>query len=137
MRLEVEGRQLIDEVTASQLQSALRCLRSYGPSSYASLTRVNGDYVQVAGGGVGCMIERREASTGRHFRAFRDRQHPVFSDGTILSFGGGKIPLQSDEWFNITDVQDVFFTFLNGLEFPEAIKWRDMSALLGSSKEFR
>lgn len=135
MRLEVEGRAPIDEVTASHLQSALRDLRSYGPSSYASLTRVDGDYVQVAGGGVGCMIERREASNGRHFRAFRDRQHPVFSDGTILSFGGGEIPLQSDEWFNITDVQDLFLTFLHGLEFPDGIKWRDMSALLGSGKD--
>lgn len=135
MRLEVEGRTPVDEVAASHLQSALKSLRSYGPASYASLTREDGDYVQVAGGGVGCMIERREASTGRHFRAFRDRQHPVFSDGTILSFGGGKIPLQSDEWFNIADVQDVFLTFLTGLEFPEAIKWRDMSALLRSSTD--
>jgi len=37
MRVEVEGRPPIDELTAPQLQSALRNLRSYGPSSFASL----------------------------------------------------------------------------------------------------
>lgn len=133
MRLEVENRDALDGASEAAIKIALRSLRSYGSSSYASLTRSDGDYVQVAGGGVSCMIERRDAATGRHFRAHKDRNHPVFADGTILSFGGGEIPLKADEWFNITDVNDVFFAFASGTEFPAFVRWRDMTALLTPS----
>jgi hypothetical protein len=133
LRLEVEGRAPVDDVSEAAITTALRGLRSYGPASYASLTRSDGDYVQVAGGGVSCMMERREAATGRQFRAYKDRKHPVFVDGTILSFRGGEIPLMSDEWFNIADVKEAFLAFLSGAEFPPSVRWRDISTLLSPS----
>jgi len=130
MRLEVEGRVAIDDASEAEIKKALRRLRSYGPSSYASLTRSNGDYVQVAGGGVSCMMERREAATNRHFRAYKDRNHPVFADGTILSFAGGQIPLKADEWFDISEITEAFLAFRNGSEFQSFVSWRDISTLL-------
>jgi hypothetical protein len=133
LKLEVEGRTPVTDPPEATIKAILRSLRSYGPSSYATLTRSDGDYVQVAGGGVSCMLERCEAATARHFRAYSDRTHPVFADGTIFSFGGGEIPLKADEWFNITDVEEIFLAFLTGVEFPTFVKWRDISALLSLS----
>jgi hypothetical protein len=129
MRLEVEGKLPIDEATEGQVRSAVLALRSYGPSSFASLTDDNGSYLQIAGGGVTCMLERRDASAKRHYRAYHDVDRPIHPDGTLLVFGGGEIPLKADEWFTAPIVSDAFVSFLNGDELPGTIKWRDVTDL--------
>lgn len=130
MRLEVEGQPPIEKVGEAKLRAILSKLRSYGPASFASLTDEAGNYLQVAGGGVTCMIERREASTQRHFRAFQDKKSEAFADGTLLVFGGGKIKMHADEWFTSKDVQAVFVSFLRGEPLPEHVHWRDISEVV-------
>ncbi|WP_080406299.1 hypothetical protein [Burkholderia ubonensis] len=124
MRLEVEGKPLIEDARESQVSRAIKALKSYGPSSYASLTDKDGNYVQVAGGGVSCMIERYEIGKGLRFRAFHDKPSPVRPDGTILSFRAGNISMRSDEWFMADQVADVFISFLKGEAFPDYVHWR-------------
>ena len=114
MRLEAEGQSPIDNVTESTVRSVVAKLHSYGPSSFASLTDEVGNYLQVAGGGVTCMIERRDASNKRHYRAFQDKRSAAFADGTALVFSGGELKLTSNEWFTSLDVEDVFLAFLRG-----------------------
>jgi|ERR1700744_2778510 len=130
MRLEVEKQTPIDKVTEKQLLSAIAGLRSYGPSSFASLTDEHGNYLQVAGGGVTCMLERRDAVSGRHFRGYKDERSKVFPDGTALVFGGGEIHLAADEWFSSKEISEVFTAFLHGANWPSSVNWRDMTALL-------
>lgn len=127
MRLEVEKKQPIENVTDTKVTRAILALRSYGPSSFASLSDDKGNFLQVAGGGVTCMLERRDASSKRHYRAYNEERSKVFPDGTLLVFGGGKLPLQADEWFNAQVVVEVFLAFLNGRELPESIRWRDVT----------
>lgn len=57
--------------------------------------------------------------------------HSVFSDGTILSFSGSRIALLADEWFSITEVEDIFFRYLLAIEEPDYIRWREISDKLG------
>jgi hypothetical protein len=64
--------------------------------------------VQVAGGGVSCMVEHFEIDGERRRRAFHDKPSPVRPDGTILVFGAGNIPMQSDEWFMSDQVVEIF-----------------------------
>jgi len=128
MLLEVEKAPSIENVTEAQMRSAIMTLRSYGPSSFASLTDAQGNYLQVAGGGVTCMLERRDIASGHHFRAYKDEKSKVFPDGTSLVFGGGEIRLASDEWFTAQEVAEVFSTFLHGGELPASVKWRDVTA---------
>jgi hypothetical protein len=127
MRLEVEGRVPINDVSEAEVRSVVAKLRSYGPSSFASLTDESGNYLQVAGGGVTCMIERRDVSKGRHYRAFQDKKSAVFADGTALVFSGGEVKLASNEWFVSQDVEDTFLAFLRGEPLPPRIKWRDIT----------
>lgn len=129
MRLEVEGRPPIDNATEAQVRSALSMLRSYGPSSFASITNEAGNYLQVAGGGVTCMLEMRDSSARRHYRAYQDVSRPIHPDGTLLVFGGGEIPLKADEWLAAPVVADAFVSFLKGEELPGSIKWRDVTDL--------
>ncbi|MCA8095969.1 hypothetical protein [Burkholderia contaminans] len=125
MKLEVEGKAPVEEVREPQIVRAIRALKSYGPSSYASLTDSNGNYIQVAGGGVSCMIEYYEAKGTKRSRAFHDKPNPTRPDGTILAFRAGNIPMRSDEWFTADQVIAVFVSFLNAEQFPDFIHWRD------------
>ncbi len=127
MRLEAEGSAPINQPTEKQVRSLILKLRSYGPRSFASLTDEFGNYVQVAGGGVTCLLERRDATDGRHFRAFHDRPSSVFPDGTTLVFSGGQINLAADEWFTAAVVADAFCSFLKAAPLPAAIGWRDVT----------
>lgn len=63
MRLECEGKAPIDDVSSEKVCRAVKALKSFGPSSFASLTDERGDYLQVAGGGVTCMLERYYADS--------------------------------------------------------------------------
>lgn len=125
MELEVEGKPATQGPNKLHITRSIKSLRSYGPSSFASLTASDGSYVQVAGGGVSCMIERYDAGKGRRFRAFHDKPSPVRPDGTILSFCAGNISMRSDEWFMASQVIEVFVAFMNGENFPEYLHWRD------------
>lgn len=127
MRLEVEGKAPRESPTPAQVRSAILALRTYGPASVASLTSEGGSYLQVAGGGVGCLLERRDASSGRHFRAYHDAPSKVFPDGTLLVFSGGKMPLKADEWFSARVVVETFLAFLAGSPLPESIRWREVT----------
>jgi len=127
MRLEVEKNPPVENVSDAQVRTAIMALRSYGPSSFASLTDAQGSYLQVAGGGITCMLEHRDAATGRHYRGYHDTPSKVYPDGTILVFGGGEMKLMADEWFTASMVADVFLAFLNGHEFPASVRWRDVS----------
>lgn len=125
MKFEAEGKPEIHEPRESQVTRAIKSLKSYGPSSYASLTDARGNYVQVAGGGVTCMIERYDAADRKRFRGFHEKPSAVRPDGTILSFRAGNIPMRSDEWFMSNQVAEVFLAFLNSEEFPAGVHWRD------------
>jgi hypothetical protein len=127
MRLEAEGRSPINGVTEEQIRTILLALRSYGPSSFASLMDEAGNYVQIAGGGVTCSLERRDATSGKQFRAYQDARSKVFADGTKLVFGGGTIALCADEWLTASDAVDVFLAFLRREPLPLKFKWRDIS----------
>lgn len=129
MRLEVESRPPIDNATEAQVRTAVLGLRSYGPSSFASMTDEAGNYLQVAGGGVTCMLEMRDAAARRHYRAYQDVDRPIHPDGTLLVFGGGEIPLKADEWFAAPMVADAFVSFLKGEELTSSIRWRDVTSL--------
>jgi hypothetical protein len=124
MLLSCEGKPSIQNPTPSQVRKTLSLLRSYGPSSYASLTDDDGSYLQVAGGGVTCLLELYRVGTGKRLRAFGDVPNKAFPDGTLLVFRAGEIPMMADEWFMADQVADVFCCFLDGREFPASVHWR-------------
>jgi len=124
MKFEVEGKAAVVDPKIGQLSRALKALKSYGPSSYASLTDDHGRYVQVAGGGITCMVEKYDPQSGERLRAFHDKPNPVYPDGTILSFRAGNLSMKSDEWFRADQVVEIFSAFLSGSEFPAYVSWR-------------
>ena len=118
MKFDPQGRADVPAPTPALIRRSIKSLRSYGSSSFASLTDDAGNYVQVAGGGVSCMVEHFEINGGRRRRAFHDRPSPVRPDGTVLVFGAGEIPMRSDEWFISDQVAEIFLAFLKGSPFP-------------------
>ena len=129
MRLDVEGKASVSNPTPAQIARAIRSLKSYGRSSYASLTNESGDYVQVAGGGVSCMVELFDASAEVRSRAFHDKPNAARPDGTILVFGAGNLPMRSDEWFMANQVVEIFLAFHSNAPFPDYVRWRPAPTL--------
>ena len=131
MRLESENRPAIEHATDRQVRSTIKALRSYGPSSFASLTAADGSYLQVAGGGITCTLEWRDQGTARHYRAHDKEPSRIHPDGTILAFGRGQeVRLQSDEWLAADTVADAFCSFLVGKALPENLGWREITEML-------
>ena len=57
MLLEVENKPSRNVDDFQVVEKELRTLKSYGPSSFAILTNADGDFIQVAGGRVTCVVE--------------------------------------------------------------------------------
>ena len=124
IKFEVENKPPIVEPSEKQVRQTIARLRSFGPSSFAVLGDDEGNYVQVAGGGITCMLERRD-STGGHYRGYKESTNLNYPDGTRLVFGAGDVIMQSDEWFLETEVAEVFCAFLSGQTLPDFAKWRE------------
>jgi hypothetical protein len=130
MILHIEKKASVTAPNEKKVRSVIKSLRSYGLSSFATLVDDDGSYVQVAGGGVTCMLEWRDIQTGRHCRAYHDTQSKVFHNGTLLVFGGGRIPMNSNEWFMADKATEVFLAFLNSRKFPDDVRWRDITSVI-------
>lgn len=124
MHLEGQNFAGLSAPTDAQIRKRVLALRSAGRHSYASLTSEDGSYVQVAGGGATCMVERFNAATGKRERAFHDKPNPTFPGGTLLVFGAGKLTLMSDEWFVADAVVEIFLRFNEIREYPDTVHWR-------------
>lgn len=129
MLLEVENKKPEQVQDFPKIEEALRGLKSYGPQSYASLTKPDGSYLQVAGGGVTCIVEMRDKPSDRHWRAHLDAAKVPFKEQQTLMFGGGHMAMEPDEILFIEDVVTIFKAFFESKSFPRDIKWRDMSRI--------
>ena len=135
MLLEIENRPAVLEPSSKQMVRLLKGLRSYGPSSFATLSSHEMGFIQVAGGGVGCVLERRLHAKESLERAYLMRPVAVFPDGTRLQCNAGSIEMRSDEWFTIDQVVEVFCAFRAGEPLPAWVFWRDLSGRLFPSSK--
>lgn len=100
---------------------------SFVKSSFAHLTSVDGDYLQVAGGPGLFLIEYRD-SGGHHHRAMQELPKVPFPNGTILQFSSGNVAMDANEWFVRDQVVQVLASFAAGNPWPEFIQWRALDA---------
>lgn len=132
MLLEVEGRRPEQIREFARAEEILRELRDSGPHSFASLTRQDASYVQAAGGRETCLLEKRDASDGTHWRAYMPNSTPYPGAPQVLKFGGGQIELEADEVFSIEQVVSVWRSFFESRPFPAEVHWRDMTDMFRS-----
>jgi len=130
MRFEVENKPPIEGPSARRVRAGILSLRNHGRHSFATLADDRGNYLLVAGGGVTCMLERRDVDAGRMLRAFVDRPAKTVPDGTILAFGAGQLRLLADEWLTAPQVAEAFDAFLLGKPWPVQLHWRDQGDVL-------
>jgi hypothetical protein len=105
--------------SATRLQKELGLVKS----SFASLTREDGSYVQVAGGPGLFLLECNDAA-GR-CRAFQANPVAPHSDGTTLECSAGSIPMKQADWFLRHQVAEIFFAFSTGSPWPAYVQWRE------------
>ncbi len=132
MLLEIEKKKPVQVGDFAKVEKALRGLKSYGPHSYAILTAQDGSYLQIAGGRVSCVLEKRHQNDGKHYRAHLGEAKVPFKGTQTLMFGGGHMQMEPDEVLFIDDVICVFKAFFDGEYLPSYIGWRDMTDVLKS-----
>lgn len=130
MIFEREGNKPVQAPTPARLQREISRLRTTGPSSFAVLQRDDGTYLQMAGSPGGLVLEKREAPSGQHFRAYQDQPVVPFEDGTELVFAASRIRLRAVEWFTLQQVVDIAVAFAAQRAEPEFVRWRDITDLL-------
>ncbi|ATY31684.1 hypothetical protein [Sphingomonas psychrotolerans] len=130
MILEGEGMAPIARPSEAQVRDLVTSLASPKPG-FASLTDEAGNYLQVAGGRPWCVVERREVSPLRHWRAHTESGRRPYEDGAKIRSGAGEIALRADEWLLLKQAAELFATFLAGRAFPIFVQWRSMNSTLG------
>lgn len=133
MLLEVEGKRPEQVREFAKVELALKELEATGPHSFASLTRQDGSYVQVAGGKHQCVVEKRDVSDNTHWRAYHSETCSPSDAEHILSFGGGQMTMAKEEIFSIDEVISVWRAFFEASSFPPGMEWRDMTEMFRGS----
>ncbi len=133
MLLVVEGKRPEQVREFAKVEAALRELDSYGPHSYASLTRQDGSYIQVAGGEQKCLIEKRDIVDNTHWRAHLAKAISPSDVPQVLKFGGGQMTMAAHEIFFIEDVISVWRSFFYTEPFAADIIWRQMTEIFRKS----
>lgn len=131
MQLEAENRVVLVDPSADAVREYLLALEPEGDSSFAYLTRDDGSYVQVAGGGATCVLEWRNVAERRHNRAGRIDAPDAASEMAVVPYSGGTIRVRANERVDIRVVVDVFLAFLYDRPLPHVCGWRDVAAELG------
>lgn len=106
--------------TPSERKLALELSRTR--MSFATLSRKEGQYIQVAGGPGLFLLERHE-SDGTHYRAFQKTPVVSHPDGTRLMFSGGSVSMAQSDWLLLQQVIDAFVAYAEGQEFPVTVHW--------------
>lgn len=130
MLLEVEGKRAEQVRKFEKVEAALTELEGFGPHSYASLTRQDGSYVQVAGGKKKYLIEKRDFGNNKHYRACFEMPETASGQKQVIECGAGRIAVLANEVFSIEDVISVWRSFFEGEPFPSNIQWKDMTGIL-------
>lgn len=126
MLLEIEGKKPVQVQDFALVEKTLRSLKSYGPASFAILTKEDGSYVQVAGGRLTCVVERRLPGSAGNERACYHQTRVPFDGRQTLMFGSGRLEVEPDELLFIDDVIALFRAFWDDTPYPETVTWRLM-----------
>ena len=128
--LEGEGLSPIENPTNAKVRDVIECLGQYD-TSFAALVAPNGDYVQAAGDGEFCTVEKRQHNPLNHTRAYYLVARDIRSAKTTLKTGAGEMSLEPDEFIRLKMAADIFEAILEGCELEPSIAWRSQNEILG------
>lgn len=122
MIFQREGCKPILNPSAKQLTLELKRTKM----SFANLTAEDGSFIQVAGGPGLFVLEYRD-SRGQHFRGFQTIPVAPHPDGTLLQTSAGSFSMAKADWFLVTQVFEVFASFLRAAPWPNVLHWRALN----------
>ncbi|MDB5260599.1 MAG: hypothetical protein JWN37_830 [Candidatus Nomurabacteria bacterium] len=127
MNYESEIGELLSNPDKNSMELAIRRLNGKG-NSYGSLTKANGDYLQVGGGIKEFTVEFRKIHKNgfKHFKATKTEEN---LESHIIKIGGSKVTVREDQVLDLQMTCQIFFAFIEGEPDVEGIKWVDMTSM--------
>jgi len=122
MKFQREGKKTIENASEAQIRKQLS-YKTISAAKIAILESLDGSYIQVYGGGYTCCLEWRDLNTKKHFRAFIDPPIVPWTEHATI----GELRLAPRECLPIKLVIECFCCFLKSMQFPEEVKWRDIT----------
>jgi hypothetical protein len=124
-KLEIEGQDIINSPSASDVEKALASLDMNGPG-FCILTKSNGSYVQTAGTKVGLLVEYRQIQ-GDSFKHFVFGHPDGERTPTSVRYRSGSLQLLRNEVLLVNEAREIFIMFLAFGQIPERWNLRDIT----------
>lgn len=121
MLFEREGKKPVSNLTEKQLVQHLRNMKRH-TGEIAILSKSDQEYIQMMGGGVSSCVEWR--TKGRQYRAYKQSPHVAWTETTLMH-GSNKV--ETNEHLLLDEVIELFKCYLKEENFPEWVRWRDMT----------
>jgi hypothetical protein len=122
MIFDREGISQIEKPSEKKLKQQLSYLKGI-KKSFATLSKDSNNFIQMAGGGQTCCIEKKE--NGQLFRAKQKNTIVPWTKKSILSTSCGDFELKPEEYFNIEQVVEIFVSYLNDSKLPDYVSWNE------------
>ena len=132
IRYESESGITFDNPTDEDLDHLLAQLDGVD-NSYASLTRLDGSYLQTGGGPTTFTVEERRTRPGGmfcHLKAFHAGRG---SEARSIVVGGARVSVRADQLLDLPTVQEIFRSFRRGIPTPPKVIWKDITAMFDPS----
>ena len=123
MKFERENTKQIDFPSQKQVELSLSHLKG-SKRSYASLTSDSGDFIQMAGGGFSCILEK--SINGTVYRANQLEKVIHFNEVTSLHTTCGEFEVEPNEYFSIDQIKEAFVRFLSGERDFNNYQWKNL-----------
>jgi hypothetical protein len=122
--LQRDGCKAVVDPSERQLLHNLRSLKLYGRSQFLVLSTMDGDWIQIAGGTLSCIVERYSAETPVLWRAHRRLALSSFRDATKFGFRGHDREVAPDEILRMAEAEEILLAFRSGSDVSALMSWR-------------
>ncbi len=124
--LQRDGCKAVVDPSEAQLLQHLRRLKMVGRSHFLVLSTLEGNWIQVAGGSLCCIVERYCATSQVLWRAHRVKGMPVYQDASRFKLRGVDRAIQGDEILHMAEAEEIALAFRAGSDLSDLFPWRAM-----------
>jgi hypothetical protein len=125
--LQRDGCKTVVDPSDAKLLQHLRRLRLVGRSQFLVLSEMDGDWLQIAGGTLCCIVERYCARSKTLWRAHRVKCLQMYAGVHEFALSGSNRQIEPDELLRMAEAEEIALAFRNAGDVTQIFAWRAIS----------